>query len=299
MSAIVPLIALAAFVYGLVILIIALVRHTPRLVDPIDLSVWLYRLLLAAYPARFREEYGAAMVQLFRDTARDAIRRRGVLGLSALWLRTLADFTISVIRQYRDLPVPISSESALLLDLLQKWRRLGSEALSVSAFSLWYGWHLLRLYLQRAVLVWATLTAIVSGIWVTSLFDSIGGTRGRITGVGIVRGGAVLIWHGYEEGGPISDEQWQRDCREWVKKNPSLPGQLSAPVRPWEFGFLSDIPEARTIQYGPDRKPVLVQPYKSWRLRFPFGIFPVLLLAWTIRVYLRRNTHSVAAMQSA
>lgn len=299
MSAIIPLIVLATFVYALVILIIALVQHPPHVVDLIAVSVWLYRLLLAAYPVPFREEYGEAMVQLFGDTARDAYRQRGLLGLSAMWLRTLADFTISVIRQHRDRPAPVSSESDLFHDLLQKWRRLGTEALSVTAFSIWYGWHVLRLYFQRAVLVWATLTAIAFGIWVTSFFDSIFGMRGGATGVGIVRGGAVLIWHCYEEGEPVSDEQWQRDCREWVKRNPSLPGQLSSPVRPWEFSFLSDIPGARVIQYGPYRKPLLVQPNKSWRLRFPFGIFPALLLSWTIRVYLRKNTSSVAAMQSA
>lgn len=299
MSAIVSLIVLATFVYALVVIIIALVRHPPHLVDLIDVSVWLYRLLLAAYPASFREEYGEAMVQLFGDTARDALRRGGVLGLSALWLRTLADFTISVIRQYRDQPAPVRSESVLLSDLLQKWRRLGTEALSVSAFSLWYAWHLLRLYFQRAALVWATLTAIAFGTWFASFFDSFTWMRGRATHVGIFRGGLVQIWHYDKEGEPVSDEQWWRDCREWVKRNPSLPGQLNSPVRPWEFNFLSDIPQASTIKDGPDRKPVLVQPYKAWRLRFPFGIFPVLLLGWTIRVYRRRSTGSVAAMQSA
>lgn len=299
MSFIIPVITLSAFLFAVVILIVAVVQHTPRLVDLIDVLVWFYRLLLAAYPASFRDEYGEAMVQLFRDTARDAYRRRGLLGLSAMWLRTLADLASSVIRQHRDRPAVVTSESVLLHDLLQKWRRLGTEALAVTAFSTWYGWHLLRLYFQRALLVWATLTAIALGTWFASFFDSFTWMRGRATHVGIIRGGLVQIWHGHDEGKPMSEEEWQRYCREWVTRNPSLVDEFRASDRPWQFSFLSDIPEARGLQYTLDGKWVVVQPVKCWRLRFPFGIFPLLLLGWTIRVYLRRNTGTVAATQSA
>ncbi|MGH7174578.1 MAG: hypothetical protein ACRELF_08435 [Gemmataceae bacterium] len=312
MSFIVPLITWSAVLYALVILIVALVYRTPRIVDLIEMSVSFYRLLLAAYPAPFRNEYGEAMVQLFRDTARDAYGRRGLRGLSAMWLRTLADFTISVIRQHRDKPVLVSNESVLLRDFLHKWRRLGTDALSVTAFSTWYGWHLLRLYFQRAILVWATLTAIALGIWFASFFDSFTWMRGRAEWVGIGKGGVVQIWHHANAGEPISDEQWQRDTREWVKRHPTLPDRLRSAARPWEFSFLAEIPggtviQWRTIENGPARgrrhnvrqEPVLIQPSKSWRLRFPFGILPALLLGWTIRVFLRRKTGSFAAMQSA
>lgn len=261
----------------------------PRLVT---ISVSLYRLLLAAYPAAFRQEYGEAMAQLFRDTALDAYRRRGLLGLSAVWLRTLADFTISVIRQHRDKPVEANSESVLLRDFLQKWRRLGSEALSVTAFSTWYGLHLLRLHF------WAILTVIAFGTWFVSLFDSLTWMRGRDWWVGLVRGGSLQIVHRTKEGQPISDEQWQRETRAWVKRHPTLP-DIRSIARPWEFNFYSELPVGIVIQYGTDRMPALIQPYKCWRLRLPFGILTALLLGWTIRVYLRRNTGSVAAMQSA
>lgn len=298
MSVIIPLIALSTFLYAMIVLFLVFRYQPPRLVDSIDLSVRLYQLLLAAYPASFRQEYGEAMVQLFRDTARDAYRRRGLRGLRAVWLGTLADFTVSVIRQYQDKPVAVTSESVLLHDLLQKWRRLGSEALSVTAFSAWYGYHLLRLYFQRAILVWATLTAIAFGIWVTSFFDSIRLVQWRVYGIGISRGGSVLIWHYHDEGEPISDEQWLRDAREWMKKHPNVSERVLSTARPWEFSFFSDIPEGRVIQYGTDRTPRLIQPGRSWRLRFPFGIVPALLLIGTIRVYLRRNTGAIAATQS-
>ncbi|HTU19117.1 MAG TPA: hypothetical protein VMG10_13740 [Gemmataceae bacterium] len=303
---------MSAVVYAVVILIIALVRHTPRFVDLINLSVDFYRLLVAAYPAPFRNEYGEAMVQLFRDSAREAYRRRGLLGLLAVWLRTLRDFTVSVIQQHRDKPVPVSSESVLLKVLLQKWQRLGAEALSVTAFSTWYGWHLLRLYFQRAVLVWTSFTAIAFGIEFASFFDSFTWMRERGTRIDI-GAGTVQIWHVYEVEEPISDDQSNRDIRAWLERNPGLFDRIHSPARPWEFSFFSDIPggtvvQWRTIENGPAhgrrrqnarQEPVLTRPNKSWWLRIPFGVLPALLLIWTIRAYLRRKTGSVAAMQSA
>jgi len=294
----IPFIALSASLYAIVVLLVVLRYHPPRLIDWIDLSERFYRLFLAAYPVAFRQEYGEAMLQLFRDAARDAYRQRGLHGLVAVWLRTLADFTVSVIRQHQDKPVEVSSESVLLHDLLQKWRRLGSEVFSVTVFSAWYGTHLLRLYFRRAVLVWATLTAIAFGIWFASFFKSLTFMRNRVEWVGMGNG-VVQIWHHSKVGEPISDEQWQQDTREWVKKHPTVPDRLGSVPWPWEISFLSDIPGGTAIQYGPDRKPLLIQPYQSWRLRFPFGIFPALLLVWTIRIYWRRKTLSVAAMQSA
>lgn len=278
----------------------------PRLVT---FSVSLYRLLLAAYPAKFRNEYGEAMVQLFGDTALDGYRRRGPFDLSVVWLRTLTDFTISVIRQHRDKPVNASSEFALLHDLLQQWRRLGSDALSVTAFSAWYGLHLLRLCFRGAVPVWTTLTAITLGTWIASCFDSFNLMRGRGTRVEL-HAGLVEIEHCYDMREPIPYEQDLRQLRAWWEQNPAVAERYLAHGWPWEFSYFSDIPGGRYAHVtqwrttAPDqhgmvrRERVLIEPYKSWRLRFPFGILPVLLLGWTIRVYLRRNTGPVAAVQS-
>lgn len=282
----------------------------PRMPRLVGYSVALYRFLLAAYPAAFRNEYGEAMVQLFRDTAREAYRRGGSLSLVAVWLQTLADFTISVLRQHRDKPLDGSSESVLLGDFLHKWQRLGSDALCVSAFSAWYGLHLLRLYFQRATLVWVTLTAIAFGIWSASLFDRLNWMRARGTRIDILWG-LVQIEHCYDMGEPISYEQELRDLRAWWERNPGLAERVSAPGWPWEFSFFADLPGGSFVHVtqwrttAPDRfgsvrrEPVLVEPYKSWRLRFPFGIVPALLLGGTIRVYRRRKPGPAAAMQSA
>ncbi len=50
-----------------------------------------YRLLLALYPAAFRDELGDAMVEFFRDRLRHARARHGLRGVLALWLRVLGD----------------------------------------------------------------------------------------------------------------------------------------------------------------------------------------------------------------
>lgn len=65
----------------------------------VRLSVRLYRALLAAYPAGFREEYGSLMVQVFHDCCLSAARGAPG-GLSGLWLRTLADYFITLIEQH-------------------------------------------------------------------------------------------------------------------------------------------------------------------------------------------------------
>jgi hypothetical protein len=51
-----------------------------------------YRVLLACFPARFRSQYGAHMVQVFRDACLRAYRERGPAGLAALWALALFDW---------------------------------------------------------------------------------------------------------------------------------------------------------------------------------------------------------------
>jgi putative ABC transport system permease protein len=50
-----------------------------------------FRLLLRFYPPDFRDEMGVALVEAYRDRARQALLGRGALGLAAVWLRALAD----------------------------------------------------------------------------------------------------------------------------------------------------------------------------------------------------------------
>ena len=57
----------------------------------VAVSEKVFRRLLAAYPQAHREEYGAAMAQLFRDQCRDAWSESRGWGLVKLWLRVLPD----------------------------------------------------------------------------------------------------------------------------------------------------------------------------------------------------------------
>jgi uncharacterized protein involved in exopolysaccharide biosynthesis len=56
-----------------------------------SVSQRIYAGLLRAYPRRHREEYGAAMAQLFRDQCRDAWNESRGWGMAKLWLRVLPD----------------------------------------------------------------------------------------------------------------------------------------------------------------------------------------------------------------
>ena len=58
-----------------------------------------YRLLLFAYPASFRAEYGREMCAVFARRRRDA---SGPLGVAWLWLETLADTAVSALRVQLD-----------------------------------------------------------------------------------------------------------------------------------------------------------------------------------------------------
>jgi len=58
---------------------------------PRDWNERAYRALLRLYPHRFREAYGDAMVEFFRDRLRDMRRTHGMAGVAATWGNALAD----------------------------------------------------------------------------------------------------------------------------------------------------------------------------------------------------------------
>jgi hypothetical protein len=201
---------------------------TPRFVE---LSLHLYRLLLAAYPAEFRQEYGEAMVQLFRDTALDGYRRRGVRGLLVVWLRTLADFTISVLRQHRE-EVTDAGESLSLHSLAQKWLALASVLLSTMLSTLRYALHLL---LRRPLRTCAVASAMIFLLWGWSLFGHSG--LFNMNGLPLpvildlqIHNGVFEFRHTYRSDPPISQE--------FFRQNPKYRNRL-IPAKPWEFSFSS------------------------------------------------------------
>jgi hypothetical protein len=59
----------------------------------------VYDLLLRAYPSHYQVRYAEPMRQLFRDQLRE---KRRFLAFAAFWIRTLADWVVSVRAQYRE-----------------------------------------------------------------------------------------------------------------------------------------------------------------------------------------------------
>jgi putative ABC transport system permease protein len=86
-----------------------------------------YRKVLVLYPAEFRDEFGAEMMQFFRDDCRRTVRSRGTPGLLLLGLRTCFDVARSA---------PGVHMEILRQDLRFGWRMLGSSAgFSVTAIA--------------------------------------------------------------------------------------------------------------------------------------------------------------------
>lgn len=50
-----------------------------------------FRLLLRLYPVDFRDEMGDVVVETYRDRAREALNRGGILRLATVWVRALVD----------------------------------------------------------------------------------------------------------------------------------------------------------------------------------------------------------------
>ena len=57
----------------------------------LDVSERWFRLLQRLYPADFRDEMSDAVVEAYRDRAREALNGGGIIRLAALWVRALVD----------------------------------------------------------------------------------------------------------------------------------------------------------------------------------------------------------------
>ena len=75
--------------------------------NPLPQSRWLvlaeriYGSLLRLYPAGFRRDYEALMLQLFRDVSRARYPQQGLPGMALWWCRTLLDLVFTVIEERR------------------------------------------------------------------------------------------------------------------------------------------------------------------------------------------------------
>jgi hypothetical protein len=81
---------------------------------PIGFSLNIYRLLLAAYPKEFRQEYGADMLQVFRDCMRRAYGQNGAFGVFRLWALTLPDLAVSLVEEHLQKETKIMNKNTLI-----------------------------------------------------------------------------------------------------------------------------------------------------------------------------------------
>lgn len=102
-------------------------------ISSVTLSVRVYRLLLAAYPSEFRQEYGPHMLQFFRDCSLRAYHQRGSSGMFWLWTNTLFDFFSTVVAEHLQKETYMTKE---------KFIRLSGWALILAAVTLVVGFGL-------------------------------------------------------------------------------------------------------------------------------------------------------------
>jgi len=84
----------------------------PRL---IRYSIKVFRLMLGMFPFPLRRDYGAHMLQVFRDCCLAAHRRAGALGLFSVWAFTLADWFKAVIEEQSNRLTAMSREKFIQL----------------------------------------------------------------------------------------------------------------------------------------------------------------------------------------
>jgi len=73
--------------------------NTFSLEKSLSVSVRVYRALLVAYPKTFRDDYETHMVQVFRNSFRDAYHCNGLPGVIDLWLHTCADLLVTALME--------------------------------------------------------------------------------------------------------------------------------------------------------------------------------------------------------
>ena len=103
-------------------------------------SVRVYGALLAAYPSRFRQEYGSHMLMVFRDCCLRAIRQDGMTGMTRLWMVTLLDLIQSVIAEHSRKETVMTKSNFI---------RMSGWSLMLGAFTLFL--FLVGIYLQYEV----------------------------------------------------------------------------------------------------------------------------------------------------
>jgi hypothetical protein len=143
-------------------------------IDPpiIVFSVKVYQVLLATYPAKFQQEYGPHMSQVFRDCCLRAFRQNGTNGLLKLWLLTLFDFLRSLIEEYTQKETLMTKSN---FTRLSGWSlMLGAIIFSASTLSALVESNFYDPYMRLNVFVFYNI-GLVLALWIGTILLAVGG----------------------------------------------------------------------------------------------------------------------------
>ena len=76
----------------------------------VAISVKVYQMLLVAYPAKFQQEYGSHMLQVFRDCCLRTISQSGTNGMVRLWIVTFFDLVQSIVSEHAHKEIEMKKE---------------------------------------------------------------------------------------------------------------------------------------------------------------------------------------------
>jgi hypothetical protein len=158
----------------------------------IPLSVKVYQVLLHTYPAKFQQEYGSQMVQVFQDCCLRAVRQAGTSGMFKLWAITLLDLIQSVISEHAQKEIQMKKE------MKPEDARLAGWALMVGAMSFTIGVFLAFLSIRGAnlwvpsgwLMIFLGMPLLVVGLLgVRDRYgEKVGGVGKNILLIGIIMG---------------------------------------------------------------------------------------------------------------
>jgi hypothetical protein len=127
----------------------------------IALSERVYRTLLILYPADYRREYGALMLQIFRDVSLDKYHRQGIAGIMLWWYKTLLDLTFTAIEQRRKVKYPMSKST--FVQLTGILLIVGGACGAIAAFSQFQPDDHNTYYGIYQLLIWLTAPGLLFG----------------------------------------------------------------------------------------------------------------------------------------
>ena len=148
-------------------------------VDPpiIVFSVKIYKVILAAYPVKFRKEYGPHMSQVFRDCCLRAFHQNRTNGMLKLWALTLLDLLRSLIEEHLQRETSMTKSKFIRLS---GWSlMIGAVAFSISTVSARVESNFYDPYMRLNIFVFYN-TGLVLALWISTILLAVGGLGLRV-----------------------------------------------------------------------------------------------------------------------